>query len=307
MSEAPRSPIAAVTAQREILLRLVTAALLAPAILAAIVAGGLWTLATVVILVVLAMREFYGLIEAKGVALNKSFGFVAGAALPVIAFFGNEYHATLLIAAVLLAVMVAALGRVEIGEALSSISGTFFGVFYIGWLLSHAVLLRAFARVVETKWGVYYPVDAGIFLLLFAVTTVACCDTGAYFTGRAFGRRPLARAISPGKTIEGVAGGVAAACGAALLLKGLFAWFWPELAEGLPWSYVLPFAVLLAAAGIVGDLVESLLKRDAARKDTGSLLPGMGGFLDRLDSALLAIPLMYYAMLGLTYVRFAPV
>ena len=293
--------------QREMALRLATAGLLIPAVLAAIVAGGLWALATVIVLVLLAMREFYGLIEAKGAALNKTFGFVAGAALPVIAFLGNEYHTTLLIAAVLIAVMVTALARVEIGEALSAISGTFFGVFYIGWLLSHAVLLRDLARVVDTKWEIYYHPEAGVFLLLFAVTVVASCDAGAYFAGRAFGRRPLARAISPGKTVEGALGGVAAACAAALLLKTIFAGLWPELAEGLPWAWVLPFAVLLAAAGIVGDLVESLLKRDAARKDTGTLLPGMGGLLDRIDSALLAIPLMYYGMLGLTYARLATV
>ena len=80
---------------------------------------------------------------------------------------------------------------------------------------------------------------------------------------------------------------------------------WPDLSRVLPWSLAILFGVVLSLAGIVGDLVESLLKRDAHVKDAGALLPGMGGVLDRIDAPLLAIPLMYYMLLGYLFLRLA--
>ncbi len=291
----------------DLVLRLGTAAVLVPGVLWLIAAGPGFVLIAVVAIVLLGIREFYHLIEAKGAHPLWSFGLAAGAALPVVAYLGNEYHATILMTAVLLAVMVAQVGKAQITEALASISGTFFGVFYVGWLLTHAVTLRNFQRVVESKWGSeagsLFDPDAGAFLLIFTLTAVVLCDAGAYFAGRAWGKRKLAPKISPGKTVEGALGGIAAGTVAALVCKGVFDLFWPDLSRGLPWALAAPIAFVLATAGMIGDLVESLLKRDAAQKDAGSLLPGMGGVLDRIDSALLAIPVMYYLMLATTYLR----
>ena len=142
----------------------------------------------------------------------------------MVAYLGNEYHATILMTAVLLAVMVAQVGKAQITEALASISGTFFGVFYVGWLLSHAVTLRNFQRVVESKWGAaaasLFDPNSGAFLLIFTLTAVVLCDAGAYFAGRAWGKRKLAPKISPGKTVEGALGGIAAGTLAALVVQG---------------------------------------------------------------------------------------
>ena len=193
------------------------------------------------------------------------------------------------------------------GKRGSIANGTFFGVFYIGWLLSHVIPLRNFDRVVASKWGVEAAADltpdTGAFLVVFAVATVVACDAGAYFAGHAFGRRKLAPRISPGKTLEGAIGGIVGGALVALICKALFTWLWPSLARAIPWSIVVPIGVLLSIAGIIGDLVESMLKRDAEIKDAGALLPGMGGVLDRLDSALLALPLMYYLLLGYTFLH----
>ncbi len=287
--------------------RLATAAVVIPPVIYCIAAGGLWVLGAVIVIIGLGLREFYQLIEEKGAQPLKGYGLAGGVALPVVAYLGNEYHATVLMTAVLLGVMVAQLGKQQISESLASVSGTFFGVFYVGWLMSHAVVLRQFHDVVAARWGgaaaaVVDP-DAGAFYLLFAAVAVVGCDAGAYFTGRVYGKRKLAPAISPGKTVEGAIGGVLAGtlCGA--VVKLVFDLFWPDLSRALDWGSSIAFGACVSLAGIVGDLVESLLKRDAHTKDTGDLLPGMGGILDRIDSALLGVPVMYYLLLAHTYVR----
>jgi phosphatidate cytidylyltransferase len=283
--------------------RLLTASILIPWVLFVIAQGGLWVLGTVVVVTLLGQREFYGLIEDKGAHPIMGFGLTAGAALPVVAYLGNEYHATVLMTVTLLVVMIAQLGRRQISEALASISGTFFGIFYVGWLLSHAVVLREFHRVMITRYGedatarLSIAPESGAFLLTFTLAVVVWSDAGAYFAGRAYGARKLAPRISPGKTVEGAIGGVIGGTVAGLVFKAIFDIWWPDLSALLSWWLVVLFGILLSVVAIVGDLVESLLKRDAQVKDAGAMLPGMGGILDRIDSPLLAIPVMYYLML----------
>jgi phosphatidate cytidylyltransferase len=112
-------------------------------------------------------------------------------------------------------------------------------------------------------------------------------DAGAYYTGRTFGKRKLAPSISPGKTWEGVVGGLVAALAMAALAHF---WFFREL----PLKYMLSLAVVMTLLGILGDLAESALKRGAGAKDAANILPGHGGILDRLDSLLFNAPLIYY-------------
>ncbi len=289
--------------------RIATASILVPLVLYVIFLGGFAVMLFVVVVTVLAQREFYGLIEDKGAQPIVGFGVLAGATLPVVAYLGNEYHAMLLMTATLLVVMLTQLGRRRIAESLASISGTFFGVFYVGWLLSHAVVLRNFHEQVVQRYGtegafiLRITPDAGAFLLVYTLGAVVLCDAGAYFAGRAYGKRKLAPAISPGKTVEGAIGGLLAGSAGGLAIKGVCEIFWPELSMGLGWVAAALFALPIAALAIVGDLVESLLKRDAQVKDAGSLLPGMGGILDRIDSPLLGIPGMYYLMLFYVYLR----
>lgn len=112
-------------------------------------------------------------------------------------------------------------------------------------------------------------------------------DTGAYFTGKAVGKHKLIPKISPGKTWEGLFGGFIAA---ALFATLATFWFFPEL----PYQFSIPLAVVMSAVGVLGDLTESAMKRGAGAKDAASILPGHGGFLDRLDSLLLNAPILYY-------------
>lgn len=112
-------------------------------------------------------------------------------------------------------------------------------------------------------------------------------DTGAYFTGKAIGKHKLIPKISPGKTWEGLLGGLVAAAAFAALATF---WFFPEL----PYQFSIPLAVVMSGVGVLGDLTESAMKRGAGAKDAASILPGHGGFLDRLDSLLLNAPILYY-------------
>jgi len=145
--------------------------------------------------------------------------------------------------------------------------------------------------------------DTGVFLMIYTLAVVIGCDAGAYFAGRAWGRRKLAPEISPNKSVEGALGGVLAGSLAGLLVKLIFDLFWPGLSAMLRWDVAIPIGVTLCVVGIIGDLVESLLKRDADVKDTGALLPGMGGVLDRIDAPLLALPFAYYLLLGYAFMR----
>jgi phosphatidate cytidylyltransferase len=291
--------------------RLLTAAVLVPAVIALVVVGGLPYLAAVIFFVVLGQREFYRMIEEKGAHPLVSYGLAGGAALPLVAYLGSEYHATILMTATLLAVMIRQVGKDQIAEALVSISGTFFGVFYVGWLLAHAVVLRNFHSAVIAHYGragaeqLGIVPDTGIFLMLFCLTAVVLCDAGAYFAGRRFGRRKLAPRISPGKTVEGSVGGLAAGTLGALAAKGIFDLFWPALSDPLGWRAAAVMGFLVSVAGMTGDLIESLLKRDAQTKDSGQVLPGMGGIMDRIDSPLLGIPVMYYLMIFYIFLQAA--
>lgn len=155
---------------------------------------------------------------------------------------------------------------------------TLAGILYMGWMLGHYVALRE--------------LDQGKEWVIFALFSAFACDTAAFLTGRTWGRRPLAPTISPGKTWEGAIGGFIAALAAALILYTLL----DVAGLSLPISYAQ--TVLLGCfVGLfaqIGDLSESLLKRRAGVKDSGSLIPGHGGILDRIDSLVFTGVIVYY-------------
>ena len=158
-----------------------------------------------------------------------------------------------------------------------------------------ALLLTAGAIVLVPAFAAAVDLGSGHPSLLVAVlATVWISDSAAYLIGRRFGKRKLAPAISPGKTWEGVAGALAAVALYALAWASLSgsAIFpaWPSRAQLAP-AWILPILLGLAVAGMIGDLFESLIKRHAGVKDSGTLLPGHGGMLDRIDAPLAMLPL----------------
>jgi len=150
-----------------------------------------------------------------------------------------------------------------------------FGVVYVGVLASYLVLLRQFPQ-------------GGSWLVVLSAVT-AGSDSGAYYFGSAFGKRKLCRNISPKKTVEGALGGLLCGLGAAFVCALV-------LLESVEWLFLAPAAILLTGVGILGDLTESVIKRGTGTKDSGTLLAGHGGVLDRIDSLLLAAPVLYYLL-----------
>ena len=155
---------------------------------------------------------------------------------------------------------------------------TAIGPLYVGFLLSHALLLREGAAGLED----------GRSWLLYALLITFAADTGAFFVGKLLGRHKMAPTISPGKTWEGFAGGLALAAAASLGLTTLL-----DLPMSVPCQLAL--GLLLATVAALGDLAESWMKRRANLKDSGALLPGHGGILDRMDSLLAVLPVTFYA------------
>ena len=157
--------------------------------------------------------------------------------------------------------------------------GTMLSFVYLGLMLGFIVAIRR---------------EHSAWVLLWVLATTKACDIGAYFTGRAIGRRKLILWLSPGKTWEGLAGGLVAAG----LVGGAGAWMTGSLVESMPVRPVVGvFAgVAFGLVGQAGDLVASLFKRDAGIKDSSQVLPGFGGVLDVLDSPLLVLPLAYWVL-----------
>jgi len=284
--------------------RLLTAAFLIPPVLAVSYWGGFPFVLVVMLFVGLGVNEFYDFIGAKGARPQRLFGTVAAVAVPLVVWLGSAFVATSLLTGALLGIMILQLRKGEVSEAIASVSETFFGVFYVGWLLSHAISLRMISRQLHA-YGIETDPQIGFFYILFCLVSAVFSDAGAYFVGRRYGTKRLAPAISPGKTVEGAVGGFVIAVAGGILVKGLFEVFLPgDLSRELSYPAAILLSVVIAGASVAGDLVESLLKRDAHLKDAGWILPGMGGVLDRIDSALLAIPVTYYLVVAYFYAMY---
>lgn len=228
--------------------------------------------------ILLGLFEYYALTKQGGEVQGV---IVAGAILA--AFYLNRQELIPLIIAVL--VILELLVQLEINankedfsHVLTAASINVFGVLYTAFLGGYIIALR----MIESP----IPHLAAKLLTLFFIVVFAG-DTAAYYTGRQFGRRKLAPHISPGKTVEGVIGGLGGNVLAAVIAHFTF---FPEL----DLRRAIPLALGMGAAGITGDLCESMIKRGAKAKDASKLIPGHGGLLDRLDSMLFNAPLLYY-------------
>ncbi len=265
--------------------RLLTAAVAIPLLILIFYAGGLWFLALAEFVILVGMAEFYRMAEARGLLPQRWVGTIAALGIGLISFFGSGLYASLFLTASVFAILSFQLTRLDIRMAITGSAATLMGVIYVGWLLSHLILLR--------NWPV--PAggpDIGFFFIILIIATTFLADAGAFFTGRSLGRHKLWPRISPGKTWEGAVGGVVVGTLGTVASKLVFdAWIFET---GMPLIHCLVLGPILCVVSIFGDLAESMLKRDAGIKDSGTIVPGHGGILDRLDSLLFTIPTTYY-------------
>jgi phosphatidate cytidylyltransferase len=269
-------------------LRVLSGAVFIPVFAFLIWRGGTAFLAFVLLFVGLGLDEFYKLLAAKGERPYRRLGIVTGLVLVVSSYVQLGIHDRAFLCFVLLLTMAIELLRHDNRGAVHAIGDTLFGIFYVSWLGSHLIFLRELPRLA----GQDYSAGAKWVFLLFLCTWGN--DAGAYLAGRRYGRHPLLPRVSPRKSVEGAIGGILAGT-----LLGLLAG--RVLAAPMP-VWAGPFLGFLAAAsGQIGDLVESLLKRDVERKDSAAIMviPGHGGVLDRFDSILFAAPAVYYVVRGL--------
>ncbi|HYY95726.1 MAG TPA: phosphatidate cytidylyltransferase [Pyrinomonadaceae bacterium] len=276
--------------------RIITAAVALPVIIASIIYPPLELLfvAIAVAAIAVALYEFWFLARRVGAKPDVVVGYSATAAL-LVAFYFNWLELLFVIVPLFVVAALAAemLRGAPFDKMILSVGATVLGVMYVALLGGHLIAVRkGFALPVATPEAFivsqrFISRSLSTHLLSFFLLVLMGSDTGAYYTGRALGRRKLAPNISPGKTWEGAAGGMAASLLAATLAHY---WFFPEL----PLRAALPLAAVMNVLGVVGDLTESALKRGAKAKDAAQILPGHGGFLDRLDSLLFNAPVIYY-------------
>ncbi|HUV35822.1 MAG TPA: phosphatidate cytidylyltransferase [Patescibacteria group bacterium] len=261
--------------------RLLASAIFIPCLIIIARRGGFYYLALIDIIILIGLWEFYRMMEAKGLRPYKAIGILSGLALSWYFFFQQGVYANFLLNIIFLTVMALELARRERGMAVYHISVTIFGVFYVAWLGSHLILLRELPHLK----GLNYSLGFSFVIVVFVLTW--CYDTGAYTIGKLFGRRKIFPLISPGKTLEGVFGGIGFSIAGILVTRVI-------VADYLTVVQAVALAIIASVIGQLGDLVESMIKRDVKIKDTSTTIPGHGGVLDRFDSLLFTSPLIYY-------------
>ena len=255
--------------------RWITALVVLPLLALLIGKGGRTCFALVVGLVAaLGLLEYYALVLSRGMMAMKAAGLVL--CLVLLASFytdGLRVIPALLVVAFFGSAMIC-LTRFDPQTSVPEmLYKQITGLIYVPFLLGHLILIR--------DW------NQGVTWTFLLVAVIIAGDTAAYYVGRAFGRHKLAPSISPGKTLEGAAGGLAAN----LLVGALFKKYcFPEYG----WGFWIALMIVMGVLGQTGDLVESMLKRSAGQKDSGRIVPGHGGLLDRIDALLFAAPTLYY-------------
>lgn len=242
----------------------------------------------VFIVVILALTigglyEFFYMIKKKGVPIYSYVGIFIGVLIPLSIYYSFELTKNwelLFIVLAFLLIFLLQLGRNDNSNATMGISVTSFGILYVSWFFSFLIKIRFLL-----------PGDEGVKLLAFIVLVTKVGDIGALLVGSRFGKHPLFPRISPNKTVEGALGSFFFSIVAAVLCRS-----WLPEQPPFPVIQVALMGAFFGCMGQLGDIYESLIKRDCQVKDSGRLLPGMGGVLDVIDSLLFTAPAFYLYM-----------
>ena len=249
-------------------------------------------LAIILLLAVAGLAEFYALVEKRDLVCFKGLGIVGGVLLMIGTFLNltgrlgtsgsparvNDFETSFLILFVL-GLCLRQLFSQSNTAGILAISTTLFGLMYVPWLLNFIQKINFF----------FFPAEDGRYYLLYFVVITKFSDTGAYSVGSLIGKHKMIPRISPGKTWEGFAGAI----GISMLASVIFVHFLRHKMPAMTLKHAIIMGAILGVCAVIGDLVESLFKREAGVKDSGKWFPGIGGILDLLDSLLFNAPIMY--------------
>jgi len=289
------APVPPPSKAKVFLRRLLTSIVLWTVVISALFSGNKLISDGVFLVIMMALAgfglvEFYGLVERRGLICFKEWGVFGGLLLIASTFFylsgvlgiqeapakANDFETSLLIIFVLGLCVRQFVSRSNTAGILA-VSTTLFGLMYVPWLLNFIQKIN------------FFPKANGTYYVLYFILVTKFSDTGAYAVGSLIGRHKMIPRISPGKTWEGFAGAVAVSTMASVL----FAHFTGARLTGMNGKHAIILGMLLSTSAVIGDLIESLFKREAGVKDSGNYFPGIGGILDLLDSLLFNAPLMY--------------
>ncbi len=255
--------------------RMLTGFIMGTVVMLCIMAGGIALLALLIFMLVVGSREYVKILNHKGFYPSLKVIYLTEAILATVVYFKrfDLVAITLTICAMCSFMWVLFRGR---QPYIANVATTLLGMVYCGWFPLNLIFLR------DLSCDRY---DSGLGFVVMMFTAILLTDVGCYYVGTKFGKHKLAPVISPNKTVEGSLGGMFFAILGAVII-GLFIDF--------PWYMSMFAGIICTVFAQIGDLCESLIKRDAGVKDSGTSLPGHGGFLDRTDSFILTIPVMYY-------------
>jgi phosphatidate cytidylyltransferase len=258
--------------------RILVSALAIPVIISAAYFGKTYFFIFTLLIALVGYVEFAGLAEKKGMHTN----IVAGIAAILLIFY-NQYYTRLNFYEIFLVlvsiILFAELFRKK-GSAIMNIGATILGVAYIGLFASALVSIRELYPDIGNLY------DRGGYIIITLLAAIWICDSAAYFGGTALGKHKLFSRVSPNKTWEGAIFGFIFAILTVIAARYL-------ILDFLSWRVVISLGLIVGVIGQTGDLIESLLKRDAGVKDSSNLIPGHGGVFDRFDSLLMTAPAVY--------------
>lgn len=279
--------------------RLFTTVVLWALVLGALFSGNLLVadlalLAVVAVITVFALLEFCDLVQRRGIACFRSYAvatgvlFVSAVWLAETGLLSDKVSPLVVNLAlggsIVIGLFVRRLFWTDMENGLAAVGGTLLALVYIPWLLGFLMSVY------------FHSEDNGSWWLLYFILVTKASDMGAYSVGSLIGRHKMIPRVSPGKTWEGLGGALAVSTGASLA----FAHFAHDRLVGMTFSHALILGLLLGGGAVVGDLVESLFKREAGVKDSGAYFPGIGGVLDLVDSLLFNAPIMFAYLVWLT-------
>lgn len=230
----------------------------------------------ILVITALALYEFFSMLEKKGISIYKYVGIGLGVLIPASIMFQfrltRGWELFFIVMALLFLIMMQFKRRQSSGVVVG-ISTTIFAVLYVSWFFSFLVRIRM--------------LDGGAGLVAACLLMTKLTDIGAYLVGSRFGRHPLIPRVSPKKSIEGALGGLLFGALAGLAAKGL-------MPDSFSYMHMALIGVCIGILGQLGDLSESLMKRDCGIKDSAAVIPGIGGVLDLIDSVLFTAPVFYF-------------